>query len=91
MTLRRDFIYCRSASVKMFSQIKVSLRSLEAVSVEQLRAAAVTFTGVSHVGCLFLSSWISNLTLKSGGLTGRAFTDSVTLDLWLNIGLGSEG
>ena len=83
MTLRRDFIYCRSASVKMFSQIKVSLRSLEAVSVEQLRAAAVTF-----VGCLFLSSWISNLTLKSGGLTGRAFTDSVTLDLWLNIGLG---
>lgn len=71
----------------MFSQIKVSLQSLETVSVEQLKTTAVTFTGVSLLD-VFLSSWISNLTLKAGCQTGRAFTCSVTLDLWLNIGLG---
>lgn len=43
------------------------------------------------VRCLFLSSWISNLALKAGCLTGRAFTCSVTLDLWLNVGLGWHG
>lgn len=47
------------------------------------------FHGSFSVRCLFLSSWISNLTLKAGCQTGRAFTCSVTLGfLWLNIGLG---
>lgn len=37
----------------MFSQIKVSLQSLETVSVEQLKTTAVTFTGVSLLDVCF--------------------------------------